>query len=89
MGEARAKVSTIYIKLLLSWQVHILAPWTVHFHSRCGQLLRYSDRQYILSITEHSGADAKGSLLELFSHSVESVRGQNVPGVYNAVQIHR
>ena len=36
VGETCAKVSSINVKLLLSWNVDVLAPWAVNFHSGGG-----------------------------------------------------
>ena len=88
MWEASTEVGTIDIELLLSWQVHILAPGAVHLYSRSGQLLRYTNWQDILSVAQDSWADAECSLLELLSHFVQTVWGQDEPSMDDSIQVH-
>ena len=68
MRETCAKVSTINIKLLLSWYIDILATGAIHFHSRSRQLFWYTYRQDIVSFAKDPWAVAEGAEHILFFH---------------------
>lgn len=62
------KVCSIDVKLLLSWEIYVMTPWTIYFDSRRGQFFRNSDWEDVLSLTKHSWAGTECSLHKLFSH---------------------
>jgi len=59
VGEARAKVGSINVELLLAWDVHILATGAVDLHARCAEVLTDADGQHVLPFAKHSRAVAE------------------------------
>ena len=81
VGEASAEVCSVNVELLLARNVHVLAAGTVDLHTRCGQVLRHTNRQDVLSLAEDARAVSKLAQNILLLHHGESSRRQYEPCV--------
>ena len=88
MGETRAEVSAVDVKLLLTGDVDVLAARTVNFDARGGKFFAYADGEHVLALAQHSGAVAKGAKHELLLHHSKAARGEDEASVYKAVEVH-
>ena len=88
MGERRAKVSSVYVELLLAGDVHVLAAGAVHFHATGRKFLADADGEHILTLAKHARTVAERPEHELLLHHGEPARREDEARVNEAVQVH-
>ena len=88
MGKAGPKISAIYVKLLGSWNVDVLAPRTIDLYSRSWEFLGYSNGKHILSFAQHSRAIAEWAKHIFFLHHWQTSRWYDKARMNEPVQVH-
>lgn len=88
MRKRATKVSPVEIHLVLGFRdVDIFTPGTEYLDSALPEFVTDADRDHTLSLAVDSRAGPEPAFLLLFFHFSQAFRGQNVPCVYEPVQV--
>ena len=87
MREGAAEVGPVDVVALLLRHVHFLAPWAEDFDAGGADFLAHADGQRVLPFAQHSGTHAECALLVLVSHDGQSLGGNYVSCVDEAVDV--
>ena len=85
--EGASEVGPVDVVALLLRHVHFLAPWAEYFDAGGADFFAHADGQRVLPFAEHSGAHAERALLVFVSHDGQSLGGDYVSCVDEAVDV--